>query len=72
MTEMFFEKTSRNMIVTEKMLKTIIIGNFIADNIVLGREQQAHHPEDMKYKKGVGRLVLEIRRIPHGSTSSQL
>ena len=45
-TETFFEKISRNMIVTEKMLKTIIIGNFIADNIVLGREQLAHHPEE--------------------------
>ena len=45
-TERFFEKISRNMIVTEKMLMTIIIGNFIADNVVLGREQLAHHPEE--------------------------
>ena len=42
----FFEKISRNMTDTEKMLMTIIIGNFIADNIVLRREQLAHHPEE--------------------------
>ena len=46
MTERFFEKISRNMIFTGKMLMTITVGNFIADNIVLGREQLAHHPEE--------------------------
>ena len=30
----FFEKTSRNMTDTEKMIMTNIIGNFVADNIV--------------------------------------
>ena len=45
-TERFFEKISRNMIVTKQMHMTIIIGNFIADNIVLGWEQLAHHPEE--------------------------
>src|ERR1700744_4753699 len=32
--ERFFEKISRNMTVTEKMMMTNIIGNFVADNIV--------------------------------------
>ena len=32
--ERFFEKISRNMIVTKKLMMTNIIGNFIADNIV--------------------------------------
>src|ERR1700743_2142016 len=44
------ERLLRNMIVTEKMLMTIIIGNFIADNIVLGKEQLAHHPEETPLK----------------------
>ena len=30
----FFEKISRNMTYTEKMMITNIIGNFVADNIV--------------------------------------
>ena len=30
----FFEKISRNMTDTEKMMMTNIIGNFVADNIV--------------------------------------
>ena len=34
--ERFFENISRNTIVTEKMLMTNIIGNFVADNIFLG------------------------------------
>src|ERR1700749_4019524 len=33
--ERFFEKISRNMTVTEKMMMTNIIGNFVADNIVV-------------------------------------
>ena len=45
--ERFFEKISRNMIVTEKMLMTNIIGNFVADNIVFGMEVLAHHPEKL-------------------------
>src|ERR1700743_135880 len=32
--ERFFEKISRNMTDTEKMMMTNIIGNFVADNIV--------------------------------------
>src|ERR1700744_1518226 len=32
--ERFFEKISRNMTDTEKMMLTNIIGNFVADNIV--------------------------------------
>src|SRR6202012_677331 len=31
---LFFEKISRNMTDTEKMMMTNIIGNFVADNIV--------------------------------------
>ena len=34
MSERFFEKISRNMTDTEKMMMTNIIGNFVADNIV--------------------------------------
>src|ERR1700761_2262082 len=45
--EGFFEKISRNMIVTEKMLMTNIIGNFVADNIVFEKEVLAHHPEEL-------------------------
>ena len=47
MPERFFEKISRNMIVTEKMMMTNIIGNFVADNIFFGREVLAHHPEEL-------------------------
>ena len=36
--ERFFEKISRNMTDTEKMMMTNIIGNFVADNIVFGME----------------------------------
>ena len=35
------------MIVTEKMITTNIIGNFVADNIVFGKEVLAHHPEEL-------------------------
>ena len=45
--ERFFEKISRNMIVTKKMMMINIIGNFIADNIVFGMEVLAHHPEEL-------------------------
>ena len=45
--ERFFEKISRNMIVTEKMMMTNIIGNFVADKIVFGMEVLAHHPEEL-------------------------
>ena len=45
--ERFFENISRNMIVTEKMLMTNIIGNFVADNIVFGMEVLAHNPEEL-------------------------
>src|ERR1700761_2741147 len=43
----FFEKISRNMTDTEKMMITNIIGNFVADNIVFGTEVPAHHPEEL-------------------------
>ena len=42
-----FEKISRNMIDTEKMKITNIIGNFVAENIVFGMEALAHHPEEL-------------------------
>src|SRR6202012_3972368 len=45
--ERFFEKISRNMIVTQKLMMTNIIGNFIADNIVFGMEVLAYHPEEL-------------------------
>ena len=44
MPERFFEKISRNMTDTEKM---VIIGNFLADNIVFGMEVLAHLPEEL-------------------------
>ena len=43
----FFEKISRNMTDTEKMMMTNIIENFVADNIVFGTEVLAHHPEEL-------------------------
>ena len=46
MPERFLEKISRNMILTEKMHMTNIIGNFVADNIVSGTEVLTHHPEE--------------------------
>src|ERR1700744_358463 len=45
--ERFFEKISRNMSVTKKLMMTNIIGNFIADNIVFGMEVLAYHPEEL-------------------------
>src|ERR1700743_2012921 len=45
--ERFFEKITRNMTDTETMMMTNIIGNFIADNIVIGMEVLAHHPEEL-------------------------
>ena len=47
MPERFFEKISRNMTDTEKMMMTNIIGNFVADNIVFGMEVLAHRPEEL-------------------------
>ena len=44
---LFFEKISRNMIVTIKLMMTNIIGNFIADNIVFGMEVLVHHSEEL-------------------------
>ena len=35
------------MIVTEKMIITNIIGNFVADKIVFKVEVLAHHPEEL-------------------------
>ena len=35
------------MIVTEKMIMTNIIVNFVADNIVFGMEVLVHHPEEL-------------------------
>src|ERR1700761_5692197 len=37
----FFEKISRNMTDTEKMMLTNIIGNFVADNMVAGLNPHA-------------------------------
>ena len=37
----------RNMIVTEKIIMTNIIGNFVANNIVFEIEALAHHPKDL-------------------------
>ena len=46
--ERFFEEISRNMLVTtKKLMITTIIENFIADNIVVGMEVLAHHPEEL-------------------------
>ena len=45
--ERFFEKISRNMTNTEKMLMTNIIENNVADNIVIGMEVLTHHPEEL-------------------------
>src|ERR1700744_6642437 len=45
--ERFFEKISRNMLVTQQLMMTNIIENFIADNIVFGTEVLAHHPEEL-------------------------
>src|ERR1700761_4855183 len=45
--ESFFEKISRNMTDTEKMMMTNIIENFVADNIAFGTEVLAHHPEEL-------------------------
>ena len=44
---LFFEKISRNMTDTEKMLMTNIIENFVADNIVFWKEVPAYHPEEL-------------------------
>src|SRR6201991_2052483 len=41
----FFEKISRNMLVTKKLMTTNIIENFVAYNIVFGSEVLAHHLE---------------------------
>ena len=45
--ERIFEKISRNMIDTEKMMMTNIIENFVANNIGFGTEVLAHHPEEL-------------------------
>src|ERR1700761_3470311 len=45
--ERFFEKISRNMIVTKNLMMANIIGIFIADNIVFGNEVLAHHPDEL-------------------------
>ena len=45
--ERFFEKISRNMTDTEKMLMTNIIGNFVAGNIAFGMEVLDHHPVEL-------------------------
>ena len=47
MPKRFFEKISRNMILTEKMKMTNIIGNFVDDNIGFGRVVLTHHPEEL-------------------------
>src|SRR6202012_4854221 len=45
--ERFFEKISRNMIVTKKLMMTSIVGNFIAGNIGFWMKVLAHHPEEI-------------------------
>src|ERR1700761_8769629 len=40
------------MIVTEKIMTTNIIGNFVADKIVFGVEVLAHHPEELSLYMG--------------------
>ena len=45
--ERFFEKISRNMIDKEKMMMTNIIGHFVADNTVFGREVLVYYPEEL-------------------------
>ena len=43
----FFEKIARYMTDTEKMLMTNIIGNYVADNNVLGMKVLPHHPQEL-------------------------
>ena len=43
----FFEKISRNMLVTKELIVTNIIENFVADNIVFEMEVLAHQPEEL-------------------------
>ena len=43
----FFEKISRNVTDTEKMIMSNIVGNCVADNSVFGMEVVAHHPEEL-------------------------
>src|ERR1700755_2366355 len=43
--ERLFEKISRNMTNTEKIMMTNIIGHFVADNIVFRTEVVAHHTD---------------------------
>ena len=57
MPERFFEKISRDMTDTGKMMMTNITENFIADNIVFGMEVLAHHLEELS----LGTLVTFIR-----------
>ena len=45
--ERFFEKISRKMIVTKKLMMSNIIENFVADNYVFGTEVLAHNPEEL-------------------------
>src|SRR6201996_7942905 len=47
MPERFFEKISRNTTDTEKMMINNIIGNFVAENIVFGTQELAHHLEEL-------------------------
>ena len=54
--EMFFEKITRNITDTEKTLLANIIGNFVANNIVFGREVLAH-----QLLSGFLNLLLDIR-----------
>ena len=43
----FFEKISRNMLVTKQLMMYNIIENFVADNIVFGAEVLANHSEEL-------------------------
>ena len=45
--ERVFEKISRNMLVAKKLIMINIIENFVADNIVVGTEVLANHPEEL-------------------------
>ena len=47
MPKRFFEKISRILTDTEKMMLTNIIGNFVVDNIVFGMEELTNHPDGL-------------------------
>src|SRR6202012_1016884 len=58
--ERFFEKISRNMTDTEKMMLTNIIGNFVADNIVFEVSKIGPLDPEIWAKKVVKRTETRI------------